>query len=166
MTAEIEIRAMRTGDVAAASALLARSFHGSLASAWPSAAVQEFERYIGADSLELRLKSHHQHWVATAGNGIVGVLELRGERQITLFFVDRSSRGLGIGRKMLDSAEHHVHRSADGHRRALAVHACGPVVPLYVRLGFRPTGERKRGNGLVFVALERKVGQPSLRGSE
>lgn len=155
MASHVVIRSMCLRDTHEVSCLLYRSFHASLASSWPPEAVREFEHYIGKESIERRFRSHHRSWVAEDDQQIVGVLELRHSRQITLFFVDPRCRSLGIGTRLLQPAEQRAIRSADG-QQTLQVHACLPVVPVYVRLGFRPTGQRKNRNGLVFATLQRK----------
>ncbi len=151
------IRLMRIQDTEAVSGLLERSFRTSLASSWPVAAVREFEQYIDARSVKRRFGSHHHHWVAESGHQIVGVLELRHPAQITLFFVEQACRGQRIGTRLLDTAERAVLSSSNGQRKVLRVHACLPVVSVYEHLGFRPTGQQKDRNGLVFATLERSL---------
>ena len=139
MTGAVLIRSMDPQDATTVADLIVRSFHGSLASSWPAAAIQDFERYIDVSSLKRRIESHHQHWVAEKDGIIVGILELRHGRQITLFFVDKRFRSAGVGRRLLHVAERNACFRADDHQRVLRVHACLPVVPLYLRLGFHPT---------------------------
>ncbi|MBN1858044.1 GNAT family N-acetyltransferase [Candidatus Bipolaricaulota bacterium] len=155
---------MKTRDADKASDLVARSFRRSLASNWPATAVREFERYIEAAALERRVGSHHQHWVAEKDGAIVGVLELRQRRQITLFFVDQKHRGSGIGGRLLHAAERGACFGEGSDQSVFYVHACFPAVPIYVRLGFRPTGRQKTRNGLVFTTLERVISNPGTGG--
>ena len=156
MTGAVLIRSMDPQDVTAVADLIGRSFHGSLASSWPAAAIQDFERYIDVSSLKRRIESHHQHWVAEKDGIIVGILELRHGRQITLFFVDKRFRSAGVGRRLLHVAE----RSACfAFTRACRLFRCIFVLDSIRR------GSRRQGTACCSRRLNesRAIRRPAVR---
>lgn len=84
---------------------------------------------------------------AFADNKIVGVLAIRNQKQIGLFFILQEYQKKGIGRAMFD---YWLSRS---HAEEVFVNASLPSVNFYRRLGFIPVGNELYKDGIHFLPM-------------
>ncbi len=113
-----------------------------------------FQTYANPDAMADRVKAGGLVLVCESATSIVGMIELRGENHIALFFV--KSLGQGIGRALFDAAIQIKRRETPGLTE-ITVHASLFAVPAYVGLGFEPTGPECFENGIKYVPMEYRI---------
>lgn len=79
---------------------------------------------------------------------LVGVLGKRGTNHICLFFVNCDYMGQGIGKKLFN----YFIKTVD-NTIPVTVNASDYGIPIYEKLGFNKTGERKEDNGTVYTPM-------------
>jgi predicted GNAT family N-acyltransferase len=140
-------REMERGEEAPVCSLARSVFAEAVAPDLGREGVEEFHRYADPAALEARLAEDHLVLVAESGGELVGLVELRHRRHVSMLFVGSRHRGGGIGSELL--------------RRALGfclpgpvtVHAAPDAVEFYARYGFRATAGELLVNGLRFVPM-------------
>jgi ribosomal protein S18 acetylase RimI-like enzyme len=145
-------RALSEEALLEASELVARVFDAFVAPGYSPEGVQEIHRYIQPEAFRLRAQANHLGFIALAANKIVGVIELRGHDHISLLFVAPEFQRRGIARELLRLALLRCVAGKPGLAE-ISVHASPYAVPIYVKLGFRRTGERQVKNGVDFTPM-------------
>lgn len=145
-------RAMRAGDVIAASALVADSFARFVGHAYPPEGVREFMAFAAADAMAARLADGAIALVAEQSGELVGYVELRGADHVAMLFVAPQRLRQGIGSGLFDAAMEQARiRKPDLAR--VTVNSSTYAVTVYERLGFRATGPEQTVNGMTFVPM-------------
>ena len=132
----LEYRLMRHGEETEVCDLVMRVFDEFIAPHFSREGVQRFSNYADPRLFLRRSQWNHFILVATAQKGIVGMIEVREVRHITMFFVEKEFQGAGVGKELL--------------RRALAIclkrkpklskitaNSSPNAVRIYERLGFQ-----------------------------
>jgi predicted GNAT family N-acyltransferase len=98
------------------------------------------------------------HLVAVEGGEVVGtcrmVIEPGGTARFGRLCVRASSRGTGVGGRLLAEAEREARRA--GARR-IGMHAQTDALSLYRRAGYRPYGERFDEEGIEHLGMEKHL---------
>jgi len=144
-------------DLEAVSVLVRRVFDAHVAGLYPPEGCGEFYRFIEPAALSAGLGSGLAGYVAReAGEGgaPVGVLVLRDPAHISLFFVETTQQGRGVGRQLFDRA---ATEFAGQGAMEFTVNASPSSVAVYVALGFAPTGPLQEKNGITFVPMVRTL---------
>jgi len=146
-------RPMRAQEAEEVCALVRKVFRGFVAPLYGPEGVSEFEGYAEPEKLLARWREGNPVLVAEAGGGLKGMIEIRDQNHIALFFVDREVQRKGIGRALLAQALEACRDREPGLDR-LTVYSAPNSVDAYRRLGFNPTGPQQARNGITFVPLE------------
>jgi GNAT superfamily N-acetyltransferase len=93
---------------------------------------------------------------ALEGNAIVGMIAMRDNFHICLFFVDERHHGQGIGRALLDKVLGECIQRDPAISR-IEVNSSPYAVPVYSRLGFRQILPPQHANGIVCVPMEKTL---------
>ncbi|MDD3876961.1 MAG: GNAT family N-acetyltransferase [Bacteroidales bacterium] len=92
-------------------------------------------------------------WVAFMDLKLVGMIEIRDNRFISLLFVDKDYQRNGIAKKLFyESLKETIRR--DSKLDKFYVHASPFSIPIYKKLGFKETDEMQEENGIKFLPME------------
>lgn len=80
---------------------------------------------------------------------IIGMIEVRDNNHISLFFVGKKHHNTGIGRALLNETVSMVKGKTD----LLTVNASPFSEKIYRKLGFERTGEKTEKNGIIFIPM-------------
>ena len=161
MSGAVEIRSHRMGDVSwivHRHATLYRDEYG-----W-GPGFEALVAEIAADFLKSHDPAREHCWVAVRDGEILGSVFLvdagDGVAKLRLLYVEPSARGLGIGRRLVDTCMEFA-RAAGYRRMILWTNDClVEARRLYDRLGFVQTGEEPHsdfGPPMVGQVLEREL---------
>jgi 8-oxo-dGTP diphosphatase len=148
----VRCRFMEPGEEGAVCDLVARTFGEFVAPDYSTEGVQEFLEYVQPDALLQRSLGTHFTLLAVMQDQIVGMIEVRDDDHISLFFVDRGHLRRGIGRELLHKAAQ-ICRRRRPTAAEMSVNSSLYAVPVYERLGFRQTGPDQVKNGIHFVPM-------------
>lgn len=134
------------------SSLILAAFDEFIAGDYTPEGVTEFRRYASPDALRQRVEADHFVIVATVGDGLAGMIEIRAHNHVALLFVDKAYHRQGIARALL---EHGLAAARAGNPSLarVTVNSTRFGVPAYERLGFRQTGPERSVNGIAFIPM-------------
>ena len=92
----------------------------------------------------------HLLLAAKRGSVPIGLVDIRDNYHICLFFVDRREQHKGVGRALFDEMCRRLGPALEG---GLEVYASLYAVPIYEKLGFRKTSGVQLKNGIRFVEM-------------
>jgi GNAT superfamily N-acetyltransferase len=154
----MDVRELRAGDEGAVSALVMRSFAAFLANDYAPEGVEEFTRYAGPEAILHRAGEDHLTFVALLEGEIVGMIEFRRSQHLSMLFVDESSHGRGVARRLFEAGLERVLLENPG-LITLTVNSSRHGVPAYESLGFRVTGPERIVNGIRFIPMALDIAQ-------
>jgi GNAT superfamily N-acetyltransferase len=152
MDEDITYRLMRPGEEAEICDLVISVFGEFIGYRYPPEGVREFFQYAEPSLLRERFLSHHFTLVATQNGRIAGMIEVRDESHICLFFVDKRLHGHGVGRGLFERALERCRQNRPD-RAYVDVNSSPNAVEIYERLGFNATGPETTINGITFVPM-------------
>lgn len=154
MIDKTEYRPMAIGEEQAVFSLVELGFNGFVRKDLSQEGIDEFMR-----AARVMVYDHPpDHFITVAANDgqVVGMIDMRGGYQISLFFVDPSHQGQGIGRCLLDHAISKCCQLKPDIEE-IKVHSSVWAVPIYEKLGFKQTNPMQEENGIRFVALIKEL---------
>ncbi|MBI4503625.1 MAG: GNAT family N-acetyltransferase [Gemmatimonadetes bacterium] len=146
---------MRLEDAPAVSAMVYTAFRDSVAPRYSEEGQHDFFEYAAAERLAERLKQGHRLMLATAGERIIGVIEVRPPSHIAQLFMDRFYQDRGIARLLLEAA---FPDSITQGGLTVTVNAPPDSVSGYGRMGFRIIAPEQVRSGVRFVPMVRNYG--------
>ena len=155
---DIQYRYIKRGEESAVAALVAAVFMAHVAPHYTQEGVEEFLGYAEVSEFTRRLQREHVILVAVTGGDedeeaqIVGMIEVREQRHISLLFVAGAYQGRGIATALLARAIRRCRR-VNPDLAALTVHASPNAVPIYRRLGFVPSAEEQVVHGIRYTPM-------------
>ena len=129
-------RLMRHGEEAEVCDLVMRVFDEFIAPYFSQEEVQRFSNYADPRLFQRRSQWNHFILVAVAQKGIAGMIEVRKERHITMFFVEKEFQGAGVGEELLRRALAICLRR-NPKLSEVTVNSSPNAVKIYERLGFQ-----------------------------
>lgn len=154
MDDSISYRPMAPGEEPQVFGLVERVFNEFVRNDFTREGVEEF--FNAADSMIFDHLAGHSILVAVAPGKVVGMIDMKDHKHISLFFVDRAHHGKGIGRALLHHAIEHCSLHAP-ENDSIDVNASLYAVPIYEKLGFRQTKSEQTINGIRFVEMAKSL---------
>jgi GNAT superfamily N-acetyltransferase len=114
--------------------------------------IDEFMKYIKPDAIESQLEENHFAFIATFGAIIIGIIEVRNNNHVALFFVDGYFQRKGIGKKLLQKALE-LCSSNDPEFSKITVNASPNSIIADETMGFKPTDVEQCVNGIRLVPM-------------
>ena len=154
----MDVRELQAGEEGAVSTLVMRSFTAFVANEYAPEGVQEFARYARGEAILKRAAADHLTFVAVAEGEIVGMIEFRRNKHLSMLFVDELSHGRGVACGLFEAGLERVLLENPG-LITLTVNSSRYGVPAYESLGFRVTGPEQTVNGISFVPMALDIAQ-------
>ena len=147
----MSVRALAPHDFEAASAICIAAFTRSVAPTVTAQGVATFGTIAAASSFAKRFVGDNNMFVFEDAGRVVGVIELKEGRHISMLFVDPNAQGRGVGRQLVEAA------LAQARADLITVSASLPSVPAYTRYGFALAGPVAEASGLVYQPMNRAL---------
>lgn len=139
-------------NIRAALALVRDVFWEFEAGEYSPEGVAEFCEYIEYDNIYAAMQANRfVMWGCWMDRRLVGILAVRPPHHITLWFVEGSYQGRGIGRALMQEAT--AFFSVIGSTQ-VSVHSSPYAVPIYQSLGFAATGPEVTENGIRYTPMQ------------
>lgn len=148
-----EIRRAEFEDLKAINQLVERVFDQFVAPGFSNEGVEHFKRYIDLDLIRARFDNNHVIFIAEEldTRQIVGMLEVRNNDHVSLFFVDKAYMGQNIGRMLTSAAFEHCVLAG---KSMITVNSSPNAVDIYKKLGFVMTDQEQTMDGVRFVPMK------------
>jgi GNAT superfamily N-acetyltransferase len=112
-----------------------------------------FYDWINPSKIAERQRNQKNIWVAFIDSKLVGVIEIRDNKYISLLFVDKEYQGQGIAKKLFDESLKEIIRR-DPKLDKFYVHASPFSIPIYKNMGFIETDNMQEDNGMKYLPME------------
>ncbi|MFY9398413.1 MAG: GNAT family N-acetyltransferase [Desulfomonilia bacterium] len=145
---------MREGEETKACSLVEKVFNEFVAPDYDEEGIEEFFKFAHPLALARRAGPGRVVIVAEQGPELAGIIEMLDCEHIAMLFV--SLRGRGIAKELISMAIEECRKRRPGLRR-ITVNSSPFAVPVYERMGFRPTGPFQKKNGIIFKPMARDL---------
>ncbi len=156
----VKYRLMQPGEETQVIKLVSRIFAQFVAPLYSDEGVTEFMKYADPSILAERAKGNHFVQVAESHYEIIGIIEIRENSHIALFFVTPEHQRKGIGRELLNKAVQECIAS-NPDLPEITVNSSPNAVSAYRTLGFIERDEEKTVNGIRYVPMSLEVHKPN-----
>ena len=115
-----------------------------------------FNEYIDPKNVLERLNnSNNLFYVAKLNNEIIGILEIKNNNHISLFFVKKEFHKNGIGKKLIEKYKETIMEITGVNK--IIVNSSIYAEKIYSKLGFIRTNEIQEKNGIKYIPMECKL---------
>jgi ribosomal protein S18 acetylase RimI-like enzyme len=145
-------RSAEAADAHAVSDLVRATFRPETLPGWTAKAVEKLFEENSAAAFDARLESRSFTHVCLSDGSVVGYIDCKLPRLLSLLVVHPSFQRLGIGSQLLDRALEHIASTAPDVS-VVEVNATEYSVPFYRRRSFYPLSEFIEHGGCRFVRM-------------
>jgi GNAT superfamily N-acetyltransferase len=156
MDHSVNYRVMKPGEEGQVIDLVSGVFYQFVAPLFSDEGVTEFMKHADPLALAERIKGDQFVNVAESDGEIIGIIEIREHRHISLFFIKQQHQRKGIGRELLSRAVQKC-ISTNPELTELTVNSSPNAVSAYRALGFVQRDEEKTVNGIRFMPMSLKI---------
>lgn len=146
-------RPMKPGEEPLVVDLVLRVFTEFVAPQYSREGIAEFEKFVCINALAERSQAGNPVLLATSGQTIHGVIEMRENSHIALLFVEKSRQRNGIARELVRKAIE-ICRERNPDIRRITVNSSPNACEAYKKFGFRSIGEETVQNGIRYIPME------------
>jgi GNAT superfamily N-acetyltransferase len=147
-------RLIRPGEEEEMFSMIERGFNTFVRDDFSREGVDEFHRAIR--DMVFNHPPGHFIMVAESPDGIVGMIDVKEDFHISIFFVEPSQMNQGIGRTLLDHAVG-LCREKKPDLSEIEIHSSPWAVPVYGKLGFVATGPEQESSGIRYTRMVKKL---------
>ena len=133
------------------------AFHSSMESGYSPEGRAVFLKYASYEATLRRIQTDHRIFVASEQGRPVGMVEFRRGERISLFIVHPSSRGKGVGLRLLEAGLLEIPRIHPQVKEIL-INALPGSAHVLGKMGFEPAGEGRMINGTRIIPMKRSLG--------
>jgi predicted GNAT family N-acyltransferase len=151
----IRIEAMQAGEEKAVIELIRKNYDKNVAEYSSKEGNEIFYDYLNIDDFIVRNQHGHFTLVAKENGFITGIIEVRNNDHISLFFVKNELRGRGIGRQLFNKAVEAI--KANSKTTEITVNSSPNSVMLYQKLGFEKVSEERSFKGLRYIPMKARI---------
>jgi GNAT superfamily N-acetyltransferase len=143
------IREMNFKDISSVNILIKEVFDKYMSGDYTKEGINNFYEFISPESLRERLTSGNRFYAAGKDEITAGVIEVRDNSHIALFYVREIYHGMGLGRSLF---EHAVKDIPTG--TVITVNSSPFAVPVYEKLGFKRHLPAVMKDGMAFTPMK------------
>jgi GNAT superfamily N-acetyltransferase len=132
--------------------LIRDTFYTFIAPNYSEEGKQTFETYIQLDRLLNRQHNHQVYIALSSMKSLLGIIEIRENSHISLFFTSRHHLGEGIGTALFQLAKK-ICLSHNPQLSEITVFSSPFAIDIYKKLGFIATSETTIKNGMEFTPM-------------
>ena len=147
------IKLFSIGQEEAVSNLISSVFNEFVGYEYSDEGNKVFNDFIKPENILDRFKNGNLILTYQLEDQIVGMIELRDNNHVCLFFVDKKYHNNGIGRELFQEALLRIKRYTD----FLEVNASPFSEKIYSKLGFIAAGEQTEKNGIKFIPMKMRL---------
>jgi GNAT superfamily N-acetyltransferase len=152
----IQIKQYQNGQETAIYHLISRVYDEFVSIDYSYEGNQFFYDWIEPSKIAERQKDQINLLIALEDTKIIGMIEIRDNKYISLLFVDKEYQHRGIARRLFyDSLDTCMKR--DPALERFYVHASPFSIPAYKKLGFIETDIMQENNGIKYLPMEMKI---------
>jgi GNAT superfamily N-acetyltransferase len=152
MNTKIDIQLATPENVDLIHQLVKTTFDYNVAPDYSATGIQEFYKYIVPDAIKNRLNNKHFILLAKKNDKAVGIIEIRNNDHISMFFVLPDHQKEGIGKALLSKAIELMKENGDV--KEISVNSSPNAQHAYERMGFVATEKEKEVHGIEFVPMK------------
>jgi GNAT superfamily N-acetyltransferase len=156
MEKEIIYREIFKGEEEDVCHLITDCFGEFVAPGYSEEGIMEFAKYVNPKFTEYRLTHNHFILLALDNGIIVGVIEVRNNNHVSLFFVRKGYQNKGIGKKLHELAINKC-KTLRPDVTTIDVHSSPYAVPIYEKLGFLKVSDEQIENGMRYTPMIFKI---------
>jgi GNAT superfamily N-acetyltransferase len=149
---------MRQGEETDVVELVLNVFSEFVAPHFSNDGVLEFKKFVNEESIAERFHSGNPIIVALIENQIIGVVEIRDNSHIALFFVGKPFQKKGVAKKMFCEAIK-ICRERNPDINKFTVNSSPNAYAAYQSFGFKGENVIKTVNGIRFIPMEFEFNQ-------
>ena len=154
MDSDIIIGELETNEINSFSNLVNTVFDEFVGKDYSEEGNNTFKDYTDLKNILIRFNEKTgKFYAAKYQNEIVGILEIKNNDHISLFFVKKEFHGRGIGKKLFEHFIKHVNSEAE----TITVNSSIYAEKIYARIGFIKTGEIEETNGIKYIPMSFKL---------
>ena len=139
------------GEETEISDLILRVFDEFIGYEYSEKGKNTFRGYVSSQSISDRFRKGNMLLTCRIDNSIAGIIEVRDNNHISLFFVDPAYQKRGIGKALM----HEVFKRLTGKTETISVNSSKYAEPVYKKLGFKRTGSLQEKDGIIFIPMEK-----------
>lgn len=143
------IREMNFNDIKAVNSLIKEVFDKYMSGDYTKEGINNFYEFISPESLRERLSSGNRFYAAEKDDLIAGVIEVRDNSHIALFYVREIFHGKGVGRSLFEYALKDIPAGT-----VITVNSSHFAVPVYEKLGFKRHLPALMRDGMAFTPMK------------
>ncbi len=144
------IEEMGIGEANEVSELIQQVFDEFVGNGYSEEGNRIFSEFIQPDNIRARMMTGNFLLIAREDQAISGVIEVRDNNHISLFFVSSSCHRHGIGRELFYTALEKVRTFTC----FIDVKSSPYAVDIYRKLGFVPQGELTENHGILYIPMK------------
>lgn len=135
--------------------LVKTTFDYDVAPDYSSTGIKEFYKYIVPDAIKERLA--HKHFILLAKDHEIpiGLIEIRNNDHISMFFIIPEYQKKGIGKQLLNQSILRIKKEENVD--SLTVNSSPNAAEAYKKMGFVVTHVQKEINGIRFIPMKLKI---------
>lgn len=147
------ISSLRIGEENEASSLVIKVFNKFIAKDYSEEGLRTFIEFASSNRIKASLEQGNIILTAKVKDKLIGIIEMRNDFHITLFFVLEENQRQGIGKKLLYKALQ-ICRQRVPDFKNITVNSAPYTIPIYKKLGFIETGPCEIKQGIIFTPME------------
>jgi GNAT superfamily N-acetyltransferase len=156
----LTLRFIRDGEEEDVCAFVHRVFDQAIAPTYTEKGQRNFKEYADPGEMSRRVGADHFVLLADVEGDLVGMIEVRRHRHVSLLFVEPQFQGKGIGKVLLEKAVE-LCRASDPQLREMTVNSSPNALGAYERMGFAATSGEQVISGVRFVPMKKMIGEDS-----
>lgn len=131
--------------------MINKAFEKYIVKEYSDLGVKNFYEFVNPEAIINRYKSGNIIKTYKLNNEIVGMIEVKNNNHICLFFVDPEHHKQGIGKKLIDE----IFKLLKGKSDFITVNSSTFAENIYKSYGFTKTDKLQEKNGILFVPMKK-----------
>jgi GNAT superfamily N-acetyltransferase len=154
---DIIIEELKTEEIEFAINMVKTVFDEFVGKDYSEEGKREFLDFLLSNKMKERLKINlNKTFIAKINSEIIGLLEIKNNDHISLFFIKKEFLGKGIGRKLFEYYLE-ILKQNNYDIKTISVNSSIYAENIYSKLGFKKVNGIQEKNGIKYIPMEYKI---------